>query len=212
MKARREGGDKSVFLFTNPESIETVENKFSINNPTSTNNSSKSNVIDSSVVVDNTTSPPLLKRRSRNEEETTTTTEESDEETKPLHKGDDDNDDGGGRQGGVQSPTSSLLLSEDRPMTLFEVARTAVIFCPIWFAANYSFNKGVSMTSVSSNTVLSSTSSTLFPSFIPLPPLASLCKRYGLLSFLYCSFGLSFAFFFSSFSLSFFCSVFSVAL
>ncbi len=44
--------------------------------------------------------------------------------------------------------------------TFWQIARTSLIFCPVWFAANYSYNKSLSLTSVSSNTILSSTSST----------------------------------------------------
>lgn len=49
--------------------------------------------------------------------------------------------------------------------TFWQIARTSLIFCPVWFAANYSYNKSLSLTSVSSNTILSSTSSRapLFP-------------------------------------------------
>jgi hypothetical protein len=45
------------------------------------------------------------------------------------------------------------------PLTVKETARYSLIFGAIWFAQNYTFNASLSMTSVSSNTILSSTSS-----------------------------------------------------
>lgn len=105
---------------------------------------------------------PLVQRRVRSE------APEDTNEGGPLlrRSNGDDAGTGGGKEGGHeatekadQTEVSLVQSEEDRPMTLWEVARTALIFCPIWFAANYSFNKAVSMTSVSSNTVLSSTSS-----------------------------------------------------
>ncbi|PRP84363.1 hypothetical protein PROFUN_08228 [Planoprotostelium fungivorum] len=44
-------------------------------------------------------------------------------------------------------------------LTLREVIKISAIFAPIWFAANYSFNLSLTLTSVSSNTILSTTSS-----------------------------------------------------
>jgi solute carrier family 35 protein F5 len=58
-----------------------------------------------------------------------------------------------GKEKSLEQPLEPMV-----PMSLRDTARTALIFCPIWFAANYSFNLSLSMTSVSSNTVLSSTS------------------------------------------------------
>jgi len=109
------------------------------------------NELDSNLAINTTTigsnsdditenDPPLFKRRLRGDDDGSSSGEN--DETKPLQE------------------EQQIPSEDERPMTLFEVARTAIIFCPIWFAANYTFNKGVSMTSVSSNTVLSSTSST----------------------------------------------------
>lgn len=51
-----------------------------------------------------------------------------------------------------------------------KIWRCAMLFCPLWFFANYLFNVSLSMTSVSSNTILSSTSSvwTLVLSYVAL--------------------------------------------
>eukprot|EP01127_Copromyxa_protea_P000041 TRINITY_DN10036_c0_g1_i2.p1 TRINITY_DN10036_c0_g1~~TRINITY_DN10036_c0_g1_i2.p1 ORF type:complete len:367 (-),score=58.49 TRINITY_DN10036_c0_g1_i2:23-1123(-) len=40
-----------------------------------------------------------------------------------------------------------------------ETALISAVFCPIWFLANYTFNLSLSLTSVSSNTIISTTSS-----------------------------------------------------
>ena len=44
---------------------------------------------------------------------------------------------------------------------LFAVAKVALIFCPFWFTANYLFNISLGLTSVASNTILSTTSGLL---------------------------------------------------
>eukprot|EP01087_Luapelamoeba_hula_P000355 TRINITY_DN10253_c0_g1_i1.p2 TRINITY_DN10253_c0_g1~~TRINITY_DN10253_c0_g1_i1.p2 ORF type:complete len:229 (+),score=20.68 TRINITY_DN10253_c0_g1_i1:115-801(+) len=56
------------------------------------------------------------------------------------------------------SHNAAPQASPEPPLTLLQTARAALIFCPIWFAANYTYNKSLSLTSVSSSTVLSSTS------------------------------------------------------
>lgn len=66
-------------------------------------------------------------------------------------------------------PTRMLTMWEVPPLfsttdELFanlpdQVMNISIIFCPIWFLANYCFNEALSLTSVSSNTILSSTSS-----------------------------------------------------
>jgi len=66
-------------------------------------------------------------------------------------------------------PTSvGLLTNEDSPptipvqkkreFTLREVLWLSFVFCPIWFIDNYTFNLSLTLTSVSSNTILSATS------------------------------------------------------
>ena len=45
-----------------------------------------------------------------------------------------------------------------QPLSFASVLRIAAIMCPLWFLANVSFNASLSMTSVSSNTILSTTS------------------------------------------------------
>eukprot|EP00761_Pharyngomonas_kirbyi_P009773 gb/GECH01009791.1/.p1 GENE.gb/GECH01009791.1/~~gb/GECH01009791.1/.p1 ORF type:complete len:489 (+),score=116.15 gb/GECH01009791.1/:1-1467(+) len=45
------------------------------------------------------------------------------------------------------------------PLTLFQVMKRCIIMCPLWFAANVLYNFSLSKTSVSSNTILSNTSS-----------------------------------------------------
>lgn len=46
-----------------------------------------------------------------------------------------------------------------KPYSKLRILKCALFFCPLWFAANYLFNISLSMTSVASNTVLSSSSS-----------------------------------------------------
>ncbi|AYU76211.1 EamA-like transporter family/UAA transporter family/Eukaryotic protein of unknown function (DUF914) [Leishmania donovani] len=46
-----------------------------------------------------------------------------------------------------------------RRYSLRRIWRCALVFCPLWFLANYLFNLSLSITSVASNTILSSTSS-----------------------------------------------------
>lgn len=48
--------------------------------------------------------------------------------------------------------------SSNIPYSRREILRCALIFCPLWFAANALFNASLSTTSVASNTILSSTS------------------------------------------------------
>jgi len=67
-----------------------------------------------------------------------------------------------------ESSTASLLANEDSPsppiiekkrkLTLKEVVWLSFLFCPLWFIDNYTFNLSLTMTSVSSNTILSATS------------------------------------------------------
>lgn len=38
-------------------------------------------------------------------------------------------------------------------LTLYQVIKLSAIFCPIWFVANYTYNLGLALTSVSSNTI-----------------------------------------------------------
>jgi solute carrier family 35 protein F5 len=64
----------------------------------------------------------------------------------------------GGKANGTRATPSGT--EEGEMYTFWQIARTSLIFCPIWFAANYSYNKSLSLTSVSSNTILSSTSGT----------------------------------------------------
>lgn len=51
------------------------------------------------------------------------------------------------------------LADDNSKYCLSELWRCAMMFCPLWFAANCLFNYSLAMTSVSSNTILSSTSS-----------------------------------------------------
>jgi solute carrier family 35 protein F5 len=60
----------------------------------------------------------------------------------------------------AKSDDDAAAAGEAIGYTFWQIARTSLIFCPVWFAANYSYNKSLSLTSVSSNTILSSTSST----------------------------------------------------
>lgn len=54
----------------------------------------------------------------------------------------------------------SSTRSLDKPQASWkEVMRNAIILCPVWFVMNFSFNTSLSMTSVASNTIMSSTSS-----------------------------------------------------
>jgi hypothetical protein len=48
-------------------------------------------------------------------------------------------------------------VQDDAP-DIVHAIRLACVFCPLWFAANYTFNASLSLTSVASNTVLSTTS------------------------------------------------------
>jgi solute carrier family 35 protein F5 len=66
--------------------------------------------------------------------------------------------DGGKANGTRATPSGTGDAEEGKMYTFWQIARTSLIFCPIWFAANYSYNKSLSLTSVSSNTILSSTS------------------------------------------------------
>eukprot|EP00026_Physarum_polycephalum_P008125 Phypoly_transcript_08203.p1 GENE.Phypoly_transcript_08203~~Phypoly_transcript_08203.p1 ORF type:complete len:412 (+),score=31.56 Phypoly_transcript_08203:177-1412(+) len=43
-------------------------------------------------------------------------------------------------------------------LSVYEVIKLSALFCPIWFIANYPYNVGLAMTSVSSNTILSTLS------------------------------------------------------
>ena len=55
-------------------------------------------------------------------------------------------------EGGFVPPKMQLLPTR-------RVAMLAAQFCPVWFVANYAFNLSLGLTSVSSNTILSTTSS-----------------------------------------------------
>eukprot|EP00742_Colponemidia_sp_Colp-10_P002484 GILJ01002648.1.p1 GENE.GILJ01002648.1~~GILJ01002648.1.p1 ORF type:complete len:439 (-),score=56.64 GILJ01002648.1:109-1425(-) len=57
------------------------------------------------------------------------------------------------------SSTSEQTVPGSTKLSLKETARLAVQFCPFWFVANWLFNFGLLHTSVSSNTILSTTSS-----------------------------------------------------
>lgn len=54
---------------------------------------------------------------------------------------------------------STALAEGEDLYSLSELWRCALMFCPLWFAANSLFNFSLAMTSVASNTILSSTSS-----------------------------------------------------
>jgi len=54
-------------------------------------------------------------------------------------------------------PSESIATGYTK-MSVFEVLKLSAMFCPIWFSANYTYNLGLSMTSVSSNTILSTLS------------------------------------------------------
>lgn len=56
----------------------------------------------------------------------------------------------------IASPVGS-----DAPLTTRETAHLAALFCTVWFAANYSMNASLALTTVSSMTVLSATSGAL---------------------------------------------------
>jgi len=45
------------------------------------------------------------------------------------------------------------------PIPILQVAKLSLMFCPIWFVANYTFNWSLAVTSVSSSTVISTSSS-----------------------------------------------------
>jgi solute carrier family 35, member F5 len=59
-------------------------------------------------------------------------------------------------------------FSHNQPQSIFDVAINGLILCPLWFGAVLSYNSALSLTSVSSNTIISSTSSifTFLLSFI----------------------------------------------
>lgn len=65
------------------------------------------------------------------------------------------------------------------PFTLFETAKLSLIFSLIWFVQNYTFNLSLAYTSVSTNTILSSTSSL----FTMVWGLACLGQSFRLLDF-----------------------------
>jgi len=54
----------------------------------------------------------------------------------------------------IQNPNEE----QNTMLPMIEVMKVALIFCPVWFFANYTFNLSLSYTTVSSNTILSSTS------------------------------------------------------
>ena len=49
-------------------------------------------------------------------------------------------------------------LNRDKKLSLIETFKLSAIFCPIWFAMNYTFNISLNLTSVASNTILSTMS------------------------------------------------------
>jgi len=57
-----------------------------------------------------------------------------------------------------QLSSSTISPSGYTTMSVYEIFKLSAIFCPIWFCANYTYNLGLSMTSVSSNTILSTLS------------------------------------------------------
>lgn len=59
----------------------------------------------------------------------------------------------------VESDDDGGDSESPRPYTMRELAKCALMFCPFWFLANVLFNYSLSRTSVSSNTILSTTSS-----------------------------------------------------
>lgn len=75
-----------------------------------------------------------------------------------------------GIYGGVDGPgnTPTIIaaaageggtVEEEPPYDLRRLAHAALLFCPLWFLANVLFNYSLAQTSVSSNTILSTTSS-----------------------------------------------------
>jgi len=64
----------------------------------------------------------------------------------------------------IDTSAEDRLLDKDsteeplKKLTLRETFRLSLLFCPLWFIDNYTFNLSLTMTSVSSNTILSSTS------------------------------------------------------
>ncbi|KAL6050503.1 Solute carrier family 35 member F5 [Balamuthia mandrillaris] len=56
----------------------------------------------------------------------------------------------------INTTASTITVA---PFSSRELAKIALVFCLVWFIANYSYNASLTLTSVSSNTVLSSTSS-----------------------------------------------------
>eukprot|EP01134_Creolimax_fragrantissima_P006987 CFRG6987T1 len=56
-------------------------------------------------------------------------------------------------------PSDSIPQTDNEPpMTMMEVVHTASSFCLLWFAANYTFNLAITLTSVAAVTIISSTS------------------------------------------------------
>jgi solute carrier family 35, member F5 len=53
------------------------------------------------------------------------------------------------------------LISTDPPLTVKQTASLALLFCGLWFSANWSMNAALGYTSVSSTTILSSMSGEL---------------------------------------------------
>ena len=75
------------------------------------------------------------------------------------------------------SDVEPLRNTESRrpPLSLRETAHAAALIAPLWFGANFMYNQGLALTSVTSSTVISSTSSLFTYTFARLhtPPLES---------------------------------------
>jgi solute carrier family 35, member F5 len=75
----------------------------------------------------------------------------------------DQDQDGESEQNDNETDQSALIdddVDDDTSLLwpAIRVAQISVLICPIWFVANYTFNASLAMTSVSSNTILSSSS------------------------------------------------------
>eukprot|EP00744_Colponema_vietnamica_P012593 GILI01017674.1.p1 GENE.GILI01017674.1~~GILI01017674.1.p1 ORF type:complete len:456 (+),score=99.75 GILI01017674.1:95-1369(+) len=55
----------------------------------------------------------------------------------------------------LTAPAQSWKLSSHLPK--LQMLRTAALFCPLWFLCNYTYNASLALTTVSSNTILSTT-------------------------------------------------------
>ena len=58
----------------------------------------------------------------------------------------------------VHAVQESIPASDDPKMKgMWEVMRISIVFCPIWFIANWSYNESLVLTTVSCATILAST-------------------------------------------------------